>query len=56
MACILPAAYTRNILTGTKFSVSSSLGGTEDGILWTDVRDNTHDTEEDDTYDDLPYL
>jgi len=26
-------------------------------ILWTDVRDDTHDTdEEDDTYDDLRYL
>jgi len=25
-------------------------------ILWTDVSDDTHDTDEDDTYDDLPYL
>jgi len=25
-------------------------------ILWTDVGDDTHDTDEDDTYDDLPYL
>ena len=25
-------------------------------ILWTDVRDDTHDTDEDDTYDDLLYL
>jgi len=28
-------------------------------IPWTDVRDDTHDTDEedeDDTYDDLPYL
>jgi len=28
-------------------------------ILWTDVRDDTHDTDEedeDDTYDNLPYL
>jgi len=28
-------------------------------ILWTDVRDDTHDTDEedeDDTYDHLPYL
>jgi len=59
MACILPAAYTRNIPRGTKFSISSSLVRTEDDILWTDVRDDTHDTDEeneDDTYDDLPYL
>jgi len=56
MACILPAAYTRNISRGTKFSISNSLDGTEDGILWTDVRDDTHDTDEDDTYDELPYL
>jgi len=57
MACILPAAYTRNIPRGTKFSISNSLHGTEDDILWTDVHDDTHDTdEEDDTYDDLPYL
>jgi len=46
MACILPAAYTRNIPRGTKFSVSNSLEGTEDDSLWTDVRD---DTDEDDT-------
>jgi len=56
MACILPAAYTRNIPRGTKFSISNSLDGTEDAILCTDVRDDTHDTDEDDTYDDLPYL
>ena len=59
MACILPAAYTRNTPRGTKFSISNSLDGTEDDILWTDVRDVTHDTDEeveDDTYDDLPYL
>jgi len=24
-------------------------------ILWTDVRDDTHDTDEEDTYDDLLY-
>jgi len=56
MACILPAAYTRNIPRGTKFSISNSLDGTEDAILCTDVRNDTHDTDEDDTYDDLPYL
>ena len=59
MACILPAAYTRNIPRGTKFSISNSLHGTEDDILWTDVHDNTHDTDEedeDDTYDYLPQL
>jgi len=53
MVCILPAAYTRNILRGTKFSHEL------DDILWTDVRDDTHDTDkedEDDTFDDLPYL
>jgi len=67
MACILPAAYTRNIPRGTKFShelspifkkcsITNSLDGTDD-ILWTNVCDNTHDTHvEDDTYDDLPYL
>jgi len=55
----LPAAYTRNIPRGTKFSISNRLDGTEDDILWTDVRDDTRDTNEDDedyTYDDLPYL
>jgi len=59
MACILPPAYTSNAPRGTKFSISNSLDGTEDDILWTDVRDVTHDTDEedeDDTYDDLPYL
>jgi len=59
MACILPASHTHNIPRGTKFSISNSLDGTEDDILWTDVRDDTHDTDEedeDDTYDDLPYL
>jgi len=59
MACILPAAYTRNIPRGTEFSISNSLNGTEDDIPWTDVRDDTHDTDEedeDDTCDDLPYL
>ena len=56
VACILPAAYTRDIPRGTKFSISNSLDGTEDDILWTDVRDGTHDTVEDDTYGDLPYL
>jgi len=56
MACILPAAYTRNIPRGTKFSISDGLDGTEDDILWTDVHDNTHDIDEDDTYDDLLYL
>jgi len=25
-------------------------------ILWTDAHDNTHDTDEDGTYNDLPYL
>jgi len=52
MACILPAAYTRNIPRGQSFHMSEQ-------ILWTDVRDDTHDTDqedEDDTYDDLPYL
>jgi len=49
MACILPAAYTRNIPRGTKFRMSKQ-------IPWTDVRDDTHDTDEVDTYDDLPYL
>ena len=51
------AAYTRNIPRGTKFSIRNSLDGTEDDILWTDVRDDTHDTDEEDendTYDDLP--
>jgi len=58
MACILPAAYTRNIPRGTKFSISSGLDGTEDDIFWTDVRDDNHhtDEDEDDTYDDPPYL
>jgi len=59
MACILPAVYTRIIPRGRKFSISNSLHGTEDDILCTDVRDDTHDTDgedEDDTYDDLPYL
>jgi len=57
MACILPAAYMCNITRGTKFSISNSLDGTEDDILWTDVRHDTHDTDdEDDTYDDLPHL
>jgi len=59
MACILPASCKRNTPRGTKFSISNSLDGTEDDILWTDVRDVTHDTDEedeDDTYDDLPYL
>ena len=41
---------------GQSFRMSYSLDGTEDDILWTDVRDDTHDTDEDDTYDDLPYL
>jgi len=39
--------------------MSYSLDGTEDDILWTDVRDDTHDTDEEDedgTYDNLPYL
>jgi len=55
-ACGLYAQRTQT-RRGTKFSISNSLDGTEDDILWTDVRDNTHDTdEEDDTYDDLPYL
>jgi len=39
-----------------KCSISSSLDGTEDDIPWTDVRDDTRDTDEEDTYDDLPYL
>jgi len=56
MACILPTAYTRNIPRGTKFSISNSLDRTEDDILWTDVRDDAHDPDEDDTYDNLPYL
>jgi len=59
MACILPAAHTRNIPRRTKFSVSNSLDRTEDDILWTDVRDDTHDTDEedqDDTYDGLPSI
>jgi len=68
MACILPAAYTRNIpktawnsledcMIQKSFkncSISNSLDGTEDDILWTDVRDDTHDTDEeheDDTYE-----
>jgi len=50
MACILPAAYMSNIPRGTSFCMSEQ-------ILWTDVRDDTRDTdEEDDTYDDLRYL
>jgi len=57
IACILPAAYTCNIPRGIKFSISNSLDRTEDDILWTDVRDDTHDTDkEDDTYNDLLYL
>ena len=59
MACILPAAYTRNIPRGTEFSISNSLDKTEDDIPWTDVHDDTHDTDEedeDDTYDYLPQL
>jgi len=36
--------------------ISNSLGRTEDDIVWTDVRNGTHDTDEDDTYDDLPYI
>jgi len=39
--------------------VSNSLDRTEDDILWTDVRDDTHDTDEedqDDTYDGLPSI
>ena len=59
MACILPAACARNIPRGTKFSISNSLGGTEGDVLWTDVRDDTHDTDEEDedeTCDDLPYI
>jgi len=57
MACILPATYTRNIRKTArdsledcmiqksfkKCSISNSLDGTEDDILWTDVRDGTHD-------------
>jgi len=42
-----------------KCSISNGLDGTEDDILWTDVRNDTHDTDEEDegdTYDDLPYL
>ena len=47
MACILPAAYTRHILCpGQSFHVNEQ-------ILWTDVRDDTHDTDEEGTYDDL---
>jgi len=57
MACISPVPYMRNIPRGTKFSISNILDGTEDDILWTDVRDDTHDIdEEDDTYGDLTYL
>ena len=56
MACIFPAAYTRNIPRGTKFSISNSLDRTENDIFWRDVHDNTHDTDEEDTYGDLPHL
>jgi len=59
MACILPEAFTHDIPRGTKFSISNSLDKTEDDIPWTDVRDDTRDTDEedeDDIYEDLPYL
>ena len=47
------ASYTRNIPRRTKFSIINSLDETDD-ILRTDVRNDTHDTdEEDDTYNDL---
>jgi len=36
--------------------MSYSLDGIENDILWTDGPDDTHDTDEDDTYDDLLYL
>jgi len=36
--------------------MSYSLYGTEEDILWTDVHNDTHDTDEEDIYDDLPYL
>ena len=37
-----------------KCSISHNLDGTEDDTLWTDVRDDIHDTDdEDDIYDDL---
>ena len=39
-----------------KCSISNNLDGTEDDTLWTDVRDDSHDTDvkdEDDAYDDL---
>ena len=41
---------------GQSFRMSYSLDGIENDILWTDGPDDTHDTDEDDTYDDLLYL
>jgi len=38
-----------------KCSISNSFDGPKDDILWTDVREDTHDADEDDTYNDRTY-